>query len=189
MASAVVAPIELQDYLRFEEKSPLRHEYVAGYVYAMTGGTASHNEIAVNIAVWLKPRLDGTPCRLFVNDMKLHVQEANSVYYPDLMVTCSKAVTGRSTQVNDALLLVEVTSESTGGVDRREKRLAYQRLPSLRAYWVVSQEERQVEAFVRDDDGRWGSLLLASADAELPMPGLPGPPLKLADLYVGTDLA
>ena len=30
---------------------------------------------------------------------------------------------------------------------------------------------------------------LLPGDAELPMPELPGPPLKLAELYVGTDLA
>lgn len=189
MGSAVVAPIGLFDYLGFEESSPLRHEYVAGYVYAMTGGTLRHNRIAGNIYARLLSRLEGSPCQAFINDVKLHVRQADSVYYPDVLVSCGRESAGAEKSTTTATLIVEVSSESTAGVDRREKRLAYQQLPELRAYWVVSQEERQVEAFVRGADGRWGSLLLAGADAELPMPELPGPPLTLAELYVGTDLA
>ena len=33
----------VEEYLRFDEGSPARHEYVAGEVYAMSGVTFRHN--------------------------------------------------------------------------------------------------------------------------------------------------
>lgn len=39
----------LQEYLDFEERSPLWHEYVAGEVYAMSGATMRHNLIGLNV--------------------------------------------------------------------------------------------------------------------------------------------
>ena len=40
-----------QEYFAFEEKTPLKHEYLAGVVYAMVDATDRHNMIALNIAL------------------------------------------------------------------------------------------------------------------------------------------
>jgi Uma2 family endonuclease len=37
-----------EEYLEWEECQEFKYEYVNGEVYAMTGGTLSHNAIAVN---------------------------------------------------------------------------------------------------------------------------------------------
>lgn len=189
MASAPVVPVGLFDYLAAEERSPFRHEYVGGCIYAMTGGTMRHNRITGNIYSTLLQRLAGSPCQAFINDMKLHALEADSVYYPDVLVVCGRGPAGADKLVTDATLIVEVASESTAGVDRREKRLAYQKLPGLRAYWMVSQEARQVEVLSRTGDGPWGLATISDLMALLPAPGVPGEPLRLGELYVGTDLA
>jgi Uma2 family endonuclease len=63
MSSTLRAPIALFDYLRREETSDVRHEYVGGEVHAMVGGTLRHNRIAQNITRLLADRLDGTPCQ------------------------------------------------------------------------------------------------------------------------------
>ena len=34
--------MSLDEYLAFEERSPIKHEYVAGEVYAMSGATWRH---------------------------------------------------------------------------------------------------------------------------------------------------
>ncbi len=189
MAHALLAPIELFDYLRYEESSPLRHEFVGGRIHAMTGGTMRHNRIALNIAAALMPRLAGTPCQAFINDMKLHIQAVDSVYYPDVFVHCGAAVAGAQKLATDATLIVEVLRESTTGIDRREKLAAYQKLPSLRSYWVVSQEEQCVEQHVRQADGRWALSILTQGDDSLAAEDVPGAPLRLGELYAGTDLA
>ena len=43
-----------QEYLEWEEKQPIKYEYIDGEVIAMTGGTIPHNEIAVNLTTALK---------------------------------------------------------------------------------------------------------------------------------------
>ncbi len=188
MAQAQLAPIELFDYLAFDAASQLRHEFVGGRIHAMTGGSMRHNRIALNVAAALLPRLAGTDCQAFINDIKLHVQAAGSVYYPDVFVYCGSAVAGPQNMVADATLIVEVLSESAAVIDRREKLAAYQKLPSLRSYWVVSQEEMRIEQHARGADGRWSLTLLTQAADALAAAGVPGAPLALRVFYVGTDI-
>lgn len=189
MAHALQAPVELVDYLNHEVASDRRHEYVAGRIHAMTGGSMRHNRIAGNLYGKLLSRLGDGPCQVFVNDMKLHVEAADSVYYPDVFVWCGGATAGAALTANDASFIAEVLSPSTVEIDRREKLAAYMRLPSLRAYAVVSQDQHRVELHLRGDDGRWALAVLTEADDLLSTPGLPGPGVRLAELYAGTDVA
>ena len=145
-----------------------------------------HNRISLNVAKTLSDRFDGTPCQVFINDMKLHVQAADSVYYPDVLVYCGSSIAGGDKLVQDALLVVEVASDSTAGIDRREKLVAYQRLPGLRAYWIVSQTERQVEVHERDATGAWTARGFTANDA---LPVVDSESLPLERLYAGTDIA
>jgi Uma2 family endonuclease len=188
MSMALRKPVDLADYLAAEEQSPLRNEYVGGYVHAMTGGTLRHNRIALNLASGLMARLEGGPCQVFINDVKLHVQAADSVYYPDVFVHCGPGPAGSAKVLSDATLIVEVLSDSTAMTDRREKRMAYQRLRSLRAYWILSQDEQRAEVHLRDEHGAWGLHSCEPGDS-LPMQGLSAVPLLLSMAYAGTDLA
>src|SRR5690554_765826 len=77
-----------EDYLRMELDSPVRHEYVAGEVFAMTGTTLRHNVIAGNLFVALRAHLRATPCRVFMADIRVRVEKANAHYYPDILVSC-----------------------------------------------------------------------------------------------------
>ncbi len=54
--------------------------------------------------------------------------------------------------------MVDVLSETTATIDRREKLAAYQKLPSLRAYWIASQTKQRIEAHSRASDGQWQAL-------------------------------
>ncbi len=186
MAHALHSPLHLFDYLAFEDASPTRHEFVDGSIHAMTGGTLRHNRIALNVYDLLKARFDGTPCQVFVNDVKVHVESTNSVYYPDVLVYCGSSVAGGDKLIRDALLVIEVTSESSEGIDRREKRMAYRKLPGLQAYWVVDQTERSVEVHTRDAAGTWLMRTLGPGDA-LAVPD--ATELPVASLYKGTDIA
>lgn len=191
MAHALQSPTRLFDYLRAEDASAQRNEYVAGTIHAMTGGTMRHNRITGNAFKLLSQRFDGTPCQVFINDMKLHIQAADSVYYPDVFVYCGSATAGEDKLAHDALLVVEVSSDSTVAVDRREKLVAYQKLSGIHAYWIVSQTEQRVELHSRDASGRWQAMAYVEGDS-LPVIGSTGASVEtvpLAQLYAGTDLA
>jgi len=49
-------------YLTYEREQLLRHELVDGYLYAMTGASDRHEEIALNLAAALRGYLRETGC-------------------------------------------------------------------------------------------------------------------------------
>jgi Uma2 family endonuclease len=170
------SPITPAEYLSGELLSEVRHEYVAGQVFAMVGATRAHNVIALNIATFLHGGLRGKPCQAFIADMKVRSDAVDAYYYPDVAVSCETA-RAQSTFLREPLLIVEVLSASTETIDRREKRLAYQAIPSLQEYLLVAQEAPRVEVFRREQEGGWlletygagETVQFRSIELELPM--------------------
>jgi Uma2 family endonuclease len=168
---------DAEAYLAWENEQDQKHEYVDGEVFAMAGASENHVTIALNIAMALRAHLRGGPCRVFISDMKLRVDSANSFFYPDVFVTCS--ATDLAPQFkNEALLVVEVLSPGTSAYDRGDKFARYRGLPSLQEYLLVDSEQRRAELFRRDparEGERWllypragqQSLELASVGLEL----------------------
>ncbi len=167
--------LSVEDYLASEDGGEVRHEYIDGQLYAMTGASDRHGLITLNIATYLRPLLRGTPCQLFANDMKvrLKISQQDIFYYPDLLLSCDP--TDRETYYRSKpCLLVEVLSDSTARLDSREKRFAYQTLPSLREYLLVSQTHREVQMFCRQEEWvletcRAGQVRLDCLGFELPL--------------------
>jgi Uma2 family endonuclease len=116
-------PLSLEDYLDFEEQSATRHEFVAGQIHALAGASRRHNRIAGNIFARLLAAARGTPCRVYMSDVKLKVAD-DVVYYPDVMVACGPP--GEHPHLEtEPCVVVEVLSPGTEQIDRREKLLAY----------------------------------------------------------------
>ena len=165
----------LIEFLAWEEHQTERYEVVGGETFAMTGGTARHNRVVLNLASRIGDLLGGTTCQVFAGRMK--VQFADGVLYPDLMVTCGKAEAGDEQAVTDPKLIVEVLSPGTRGYDQRDKFFLYRTLTSLREYVLINPAKRQVEVFTLADGGAWlltdqstaGVLSLASIECELSM--------------------
>lgn len=77
-----------EQYLALEEKSPVKHEYINGYIYAMAGASDPHVTVTGNIFTMIRNHLRGSGCRVFFTDMKTRIETLNRFYYPDVMVTC-----------------------------------------------------------------------------------------------------
>ena len=167
-------PLDEAQYLALEARSPIRHEYIAGEVFAMTGASIRHNIIALNIATALRTHLRGTPCRALMEGVKLYLKKERSYFYPDVMVTCEPRLLelDAETQLVDSpVLVVEVLSPFTEGIDRREKLRAYRTLPSLKEYALVSQDECKVELHRRRGDIGWDIITFEPGDTvELALP-------------------
>jgi Uma2 family endonuclease len=178
--------ISVQEYLALEETSEVRHEFVNGKIFAMSGATKSHNLIAANILTALKIRLKDKNCNVFISDVKVQVKSSNSFYYPDVFVECG--TTDQSNLFSEApKLIFEILSKSTASIDRREKRIAYQSIDSLQEYVIVHQTRKHLELYRREGEN-WtfdeitkdDTLCLKSCtelDLELP----------LREIYEGVD--
>jgi Uma2 family endonuclease len=158
--------VSVDEYLSGEELSDVRHEYVAGVVYAMAGTSDPHNTIAGNFFAALHSHLRGSKCRLFISDIKAYVQTADYeiFYYPDVMVTCDARDTERHFK-RYPTLIIEVLSDSTERIDRHEKFRNYTQIETLQEYVLVSQDKMEVTVFRRAQD--WKAEIANRADQEI----------------------
>ena len=140
------------EYLEFEKTSQVRHEYLDGEIYAMSGASRRHNLVTGNLHGTLQTRLRGGECEVYIVDVKVYIKPLNIFYYPDIVVACDPDDSD-DYFVTRPVLVVEVESPSTSGIDRREKLLAYRRLASLREYLLLSQDASSAEVFRKDANG------------------------------------
>ena len=145
--------IHVEDYLAGEAVSPIKHEYVAGEVFAMSGASDAHVTVAGNVFAMLRAHVRSGPCRVYIADMKLRVDPAQSCFYPDVFLTCDPADLGEVTAKQRPKVVIEVLSESTEGYDRGGKFAAYRRLASLEEYVLIDSRSRSVEVFRRHPEG------------------------------------
>jgi Uma2 family endonuclease len=147
------------EYLAYEQDQSIRHELVDGYLYAMTGASDRHEEIALNLASALRVHLKSAPCRVYKGDLKIRV--ADDFFYPDVFVRCSEE-RGDPYFKTDPVLIAEVLSPGTQRYDRGDKRLAYLSLPSLREYVLIAQDRMQVDVLRAENPGKLERLKKAN---------------------------
>lgn len=172
-----ISRMNLAEFLAWESQQDSRHEFFRGETFAMTGGSARHNRVILNLAARLGEHLDGTPCQVFAESMK--VQLADAILYPDVMVTCGKSLAGDEQTVTDPKLIIEVLSPSTRGYDKRDKFILYRGLSSLQEYALIDPASREVEVFsltvggwLLSDQTQSDELVLTSIDCRMPMSAL-----------------
>lgn len=177
--------LSFEEWLEAERASAEgRSEYVDGEVFPMTGASAEHNTIVMNIGRELSIQLKGRPCQVYANDMKVLIRSASAGKYPDLVAFCGEPelLDGRRDVLLNPSLLVEVLSDSTEAYDRGDKFALYRQIPSLREYLLVSQSRVLVELFSRGDDDRWVLADYRSLNDRVPLPSLDCT-LDLAEIY------
>ena len=168
------------EYLSFERDGEIRHEWVGGQIFVMTGGSARHNRIALRLGAGLLGAADRDGCRAYVADMK--VVTADFGYYPDVMVVCDRHQPGDYHEERPCLI-AEVLSPSTADRDRREKRAAYQSIPSLLHLLLIGQDDPRIEHFFREPDGQWQHVQLGPDD--LIVLRCPDVSVPVAEVYIG----
>ncbi len=179
--------IPVEEYLRNEEVSPGKHEYVDGQIFAMTGSTRRHNIISGNIYSILRSHLKGSPCRAYMADIKARVEAANCFYYPDVMVSCD-AFDSSSVFTDSPVLIIEVLSRSTATIDRREKLVNYRQIPTLNDYVIIHQRKKRIELYRKNEAGVWQVLNFESGE-EFPLTSIPGGGLTVSvdEIYEGVE--
>lgn len=187
-----VARIRLteKEFLERERAAIDKSEFVDGEVFAMSGGTSRHSQIAVNAAAELRNALKGRPCRVFNSDLKVRAPFAGSIHYPDLSALCGPAEYADANEdvlLNPAII-VEVLSPSTEAYDRGKKFLCYRSIPSLADYVLVASHTRLVEHFHRQSSGAWLLTTHQNDGDILALPGV-GVTLRVGDIYSGVDLS
>lgn len=185
MQTQTAAAYRFDDYLAIErELVGAKNEYVAGEVFAMSGGSYEHSLIAANLTRGFGNQLTGSPCTVLTSDMRIHVAAADACFYPDLSVLCGEPIflDDRRDVLTNPVLIAEVLSASTESYDRGGKFAHYRRLPSLRHYLLIAQDRVAVDVFTRQPDDRWLLEAHAEPDAVIALRA-PDCRLSLREIY------
>jgi Uma2 family endonuclease len=154
IATRELSRLTPQEYFQWEAQQDLRYEYFEGEVFAMTGGSLPHADIALNIASLLREPLRGR-CKVRNSDAKVGITENGPFVYPDVSVTCNDRDRTAQQFSRHPCLIVEVLSPSTEAYDRGGKFALYRRLESLKEYVLVGSTTKTVDVFRRSHSGAW----------------------------------
>jgi Uma2 family endonuclease len=183
-AARQLQPISVEDYLQGEEQAKRKHEYLAGIVYAMTGGQYNHNLISSRVLIELGIQLKDGPCVALGSDNKVRIDVGSRtwMYYPDVTVVCGDNIIDKVYQ-DRPTLVVEVLSASTRRIDEGEKCDNYLQLPSLKTYIMLEQHFAAAIVHQRTTDG-FQRTVYDDIKAAIPLPKI-NASLSLAEVYAG----
>ena len=179
--------ISVEDYLKAERLSEVRHEYVGGRMYAMAGASDDHNRIAGNIFSVLHERLRGKRCEPFMADIKFKIPGSPVFYYPDVLVACDPDDNAKYFRERPNVVF-EVLSADTERTDQAEKRFAYALVPSLKVYVIVSQEQAELTVLRRGRSNSWREQVIKGLKGTLKLPEIKTE-IPLARIYERTRLS
>jgi Uma2 family endonuclease len=183
--NAMTQPVMTLDaFLAWENEQTDKHEFYRGEVFAMVGAKRAHGCVVGNLMRHLGNALAGSSCRPFSEGMKLQVAD-DTIFYPDVFVTCDKTDLATDMVFRAPLLVVEVLSPSTQAYDLGVKFALYRRLASLQEYILIDPESKRIEAFRRGTDNLW-VLHDMTDSAELLLPCI-GARVALVDVFAGVD--
>ena len=179
MNVALRKPMTRAEFLAWEERQELKHEFDGYGPVAMSGGTLRHAAVQRNLAVALQPRLRGKSYDFYGSDARFLTAEG-TVRYPDGMVVCGP-VDLSAKYVENPVVVFEVLSPSTTRTDRIAKVREYQATPSVQRYVMLEQDGVAAVVYARGEV--WTHEILI-ADSVLILPEI-GVELPLAELYEG----
>jgi Uma2 family endonuclease len=181
MAQAAHHRFSFDEYLLLEQDSDVKHEFLGGQVWAMSGGTPEHAAISANVVTLLNVGLRGKPCRAHTSDLRIRVPATGLGTYPNAAVICGHIELDPEDRKGHTVLnprvLVEVLSPSTEEYDRGEKLRNYKLIPSVEEIVLVAHDGREIEVHRREAEGTWSrevarkgeSARLRSVECDLPV--------------------
>jgi Uma2 family endonuclease len=188
VATQPLPQLSAEEYLAIERASPTKHEFFAGHMYDMAGGSLAQAILSVNLSTQLSNRLNSQGCRAASSDLRVRTATDGLYTYPDVTVYCGEPILAddhRDTLLNPRVI-IEILSKSTEAHDRGFKFAEYRRIESLRDYVLVSQQEPRIEVFSRAPNGKWVLSEYFGANAECEFPSV-NCSIPLSAIYNGVE--
>lgn len=178
------------EYLAKERASEEKHEYYKGEMFAMSGATPAHNDIAYNINRIIAPFLHGKGCKLYGSDFRIHIPENLLFTYPDFSIVCGKTETPDiyTDNLSNPAVIIEILSKSSRDYDRGTKFTLYRSIKTLKEYILIDSTSVSVELFTRKENDSWilTEFKLLTDSFIISTIGLS---LQLSDLYEDVNIS
>jgi Uma2 family endonuclease len=149
------------------------HELIDGQPVAMTPERAEHVQAKLGAATALGAAIQhaGLACQAFVEGLAVVIDEATA-YEPDALVNCGEPVPRDSMTAPNPVIVVEVLSPSTRGIDTTVKLAGYFRVPSLKHYLIVDLGRRHLMHYRKQPDGTVAVAVMTEGEITFDPPGI-----------------
>lgn len=181
----------LEQYLKFEERSKHKHEFINKHIVKMPGSKGPHNIISMNIGTAIKYAVKQLSQKylVFSSDQKIYLPATDDALYGDMLTVCERPLYWDEAQVLliNPLVIVDVLSKSTKKYDRGDKFMKYKTLESFREYVLIEQDSPRVETWFREEPGLWRETIVEGLSTKIALRSM-GISIDLADIYDGIQL-
>ena len=146
-----------EEFLALERMAKIKNEYYRGEIFAMSGASFQHNQIAAALARELGQFLDDKKCNIFGSDLRIYAQ-LNSFYtYPDAVIICDEPsfIDNEFDTLLNPTVLIEILSDSTEQYDRTIKFDYYKNIPALKQYVLIDSRKVVIEVYTKQLDKSW----------------------------------
>lgn len=167
----------LPEFLAWEERQELRHEFDGFQPVAMTGGTVAHNRIMRRLHRALERRLAGKSCESFGPDVKMLTP--GKARYSDALVTCTPQAANAQV-IENPVVVFEILSAGNSRTDRIEKVQEHKATSSIQRCVILEQTSIGAMVFERRAD-EWAAFTLTEGGT-LHMPEIKAE-IPLAEIY------
>lgn len=188
MSAAPKLKLTSEQYLAIERAAPFKSEFYRGEMYAMAGARYLHNRVLANLIALVHLKLQGSPCFVLPNDMRVKSSKNQSYFYPDVIIVCGKPQFEDSlidTLVNPKVIF-EVLSPSTERFDRGDKFDEYRNIPSMEEYVLVSQDRIQIQRFTRQSQDHWDMRIFKDESEEFHLQTVKVA-IHMKEIYAGVE--
>jgi len=191
MASVSVTHVTPEEYLEFERRSAVKHEYRDGEIVEMPGSSYAHDCLAGNLLRSLFQTLAREKYGVHTSDLRIKVSETGLYTYVDASVVIGEAVLegDHGDLLLNPAVIFEILSPSTEPYDRGDKFASYRTIESLTDYVLISQDKQRVECYSREPgDAEWSYRAYDGPEPTVELTSI-GCSLKLSELYYKVPLS
>ena len=160
----------VEEYFIYEESNEIRHEFINGNLYEMSGASREHHFICQNLLFFFMKLLKEKGYSIFIESMKVKIPGERIFFYPDIIVTHETQTNQNRCAQFQPEILAEVTSETTRTKDVIDKFLQYQKISSLKYYLIAEQDKPQIIIVSKNENGNWQSETYSGKEAIIDLP-------------------
>jgi Uma2 family endonuclease len=170
--STALKQMTVDEFLLWAEGREGRWELHDGVPVMMAPERVAHNRSKLRAATALQEALGATklPCEVFTDGLAIKI-DARTSYEPDASVVCGAPPLADALTIENPVVVVEVLSPSTAGVDHGRKLSGYFSLPSVQHYLILDPDRRVVIHHKRGQGDAIETRVLSEGAVKLDPPG------------------
>jgi Uma2 family endonuclease len=175
-----------EEYFALERVGQRCFEYWNGNIFCMQCLRPEHDVIRSNVAAAFTQQMERPTYRVHTGRTPVSTPSLPPYRYPDVIVASSdqqfEPIQNKDILLNP-VLIVEVLEPESSLMERQEKRLAYQALPSVRELLLISDDIPHVTRYTRQSEG-WRRKDYGQLRSLIDVPSF-NCQLELVDIYRG----